>query len=424
MPKPLDQTLGVLTGAVGDYLARTGNALATPMTLVQRGEVLASDAAALRRAYARPSSRLAVLIHGLMATEQCFVFDGPGAPRDYGSELEDRGWTALRLRYNTGVSLQRNAADLAALLEQVVQGWPVAVGEIALIGHSLGGLLLREAAAHASQSALRWPALVQHVACLATPHQGAPLERFGRRLSGALRRSADPLAALISQWADVRSVGIQQLGDAPTDFWLPHARHLLVASSLAGPAPLAAVIGDGMVSLQSALAQGPGGREVPRAERHVVRGLHHATLAFSPQVSALLLQWLPAYPLPEPLAASAAEATVEAVAAAPPGRATRGRWIGAAMLVRDAVRHGHRGVERVQLGRADQLLELLSAAVPAAAPGARSLHAVHKGVVVLHHGVLEVGLAAVDVGLALAMPSDKTLGPLRAAGGVGLDPWP
>ena len=389
MAKHLDQTLGVLTGAVGDYLARTGNALATPMTWAHAGELLPADPAALRRAFPQASSRIAVLIHGLMATELAFAFRGAGEPRDYGTELEARGWSSLRVRYNTGLSLKRNAGDLADLLEASVKAWPVPVSEIALIGHSLGGLLLREAAALATQRGMSWPGLVRHVACLATPHHGAPLERMGRWVSDSLRRTADPLGQLISQWADLRSVGIQQLGAVATDFWLPHARHLLVASSLAGHSPLSAAVGDGMVSLQSALAQAPGSGEVPQVQRHILSGLHHATLAFSTQVNDLLLAWLPAYSQPQPL-------STPSMAEAEPTPMARRHLFGAVLLARDAVRHGHRSIERLQLDRADQLLEVVTAVLPAAADAARGVHAVHEGLVVLHHGAIEAGLVVVE----------------------------
>lgn len=401
MLKPWDQSLGVLTGAVGDYLARTGNALSTPMTLAQDGETFDPSPESLRHAYPQPSRRVAVLIHGLMATELAFAFREPGPHRDYGTELTAQGWTALRIRYNTGLPLQRNASDLAELLSAVVAHWPTQLEQLALIGHSMGGLVLRQACAVGTERGLAWPPLVRHVVCLAAPHHGAPLERGGRWLTETLRSAPDPVAQLVGQWADLRSAGIQQLGAATTDFWLPHARHLLVASSLTGATPLAAVVGDGMVSLESALAQAPGHPPVPQADRQVVHGLHHATLAFSPEINLLLRQWLPAFalepadtasPIPPPSAPKAAQKPK--------------RLAGVAQLARDAVRHGHRSIQRVQLARADQALQAVSALVPGAAEAARTVHAVHEGIVAIQHGAIEAGLAIAE-GIAGAVASES-----------------
>ena len=403
MFKPWEQSLGVLTGAVGDYLARTGNALSTPMTLAQDGEAFAPSAESLHLALPQPTGRVVVLVHGLMATELAFAFRDPGPHRDYGTELAQQGWTALRIRYNTGLPLQKNASDLADLLEIVASGWPTLLEQLALIGHRLGGLVVRQACAVAVERGQAWPALVQHVACLATPHHGAPLERGGRWLTETLYSVPDPVAQLVGQWADLRSAGIQQLGAATTDFWLPHARHLLVASSLAGATPLASVVGDGMVSLESALAQAPGHPAVPQASRHVVYGLHHATLAFAPEVNQLLRQWLPSFaPQAAPPQVAASDAPP------PPAQAAASqkpkRLLGVAQLARDAIRHGHRSIHQVQLARADQALVLVTTLVPAAGQAARTAHAVHEGVVAIQHGAIEAGLAVVE-GIAIAASS-------------------
>lgn len=392
--------MGVLTGAVGDYLSRTGNALSTPMTLAIGGEVLDPSSASLRHAFPRATQRVVLLVHGLMATELAFAYREPGLHRDYGTELEEQGWTALRIRYNTGLSLHRNAHDLANLLELVAASWPAAIEQLALVGHSMGGLVVRQACAVAMERGLTWPPLVRHIACLATPHHGAPLERGGRWLTETLRSLPDPVAQLVGQWGDLRSAGIQQLGAASTDFWLPQARHLLVASSLAGATPLAAVVGDGMVSLESALAQAPGHPPVPHADRQVMHGLHHATLAFSPQVGQVLRQWLPSFPP----SSTAPELEAQAAAAPQTGK-QRKRLAGVAQLTRDAVRHGHRSIQRVQLARADQALQLVTALVPGAGDAAKTVHAVHEGLVAIQHGAIEAGLAIAE-GIASATAAE------------------
>lgn len=90
----------MLNGAVGDYLARRRNGLATELCLVHEGEVLALERAALERALPSASGTVVVFVHGLMCTETIWDFaDGSGGS---GERLaRARGVTPLRLRYNS-----------------------------------------------------------------------------------------------------------------------------------------------------------------------------------------------------------------------------------------------------------------------------------------------------------------------------------
>ena len=70
------------------------------------------------------------------------------------------------LRANTGLPLRENGAALTALLQRVVEGWPVPVTRIALVGHSLGGLVMRAAGAVASEAEELWSRCVTDVITL------------------------------------------------------------------------------------------------------------------------------------------------------------------------------------------------------------------------------------------------------------------
>src|SRR4051794_33871429 len=130
MGSKLDAALGILNGTVGDYLVRTGNALATPMMLLPSKQETTT-------------AKAVVLIHGLMGTEAHWTFpDGS----DYGSMLaRDLGFTPLYLRYNSGQPIGENGAELSKLLEALVSGWSGPLEELLLIGHSMGGLVARAA---------------------------------------------------------------------------------------------------------------------------------------------------------------------------------------------------------------------------------------------------------------------------------------
>ena len=106
MGKKLELAIAILNGAVGDRLARTDNGLATSMACFTAGRALPMTRAEIARAHPAATPRVAILVHGLMCTEDVWTLpDGT----DYGSLLaRDRGFTPLYLRYNTGLKISDN----------------------------------------------------------------------------------------------------------------------------------------------------------------------------------------------------------------------------------------------------------------------------------------------------------------------------
>jgi hypothetical protein len=84
------------------------------------------------------------------------------------------------------------------------------------------------------------------------------------------------------------------------------------------------------------------------------------------------------------------------------------RWRGLVALVRDAVEHGSRAVERIQLETARRPFTILEA-IPGVAEPTRVVHAIHDATVTSVHGVVRVvarGVGAtVDVALKVAESS-------------------
>ena len=324
MAKRLDGLLGVLNGAVGDYLARTDNGLATPMQLIHRGAPLPVDRAALAEAHPHATGRVVVLLPGIMCTETVWQLPRTaasatrpdGAPAtDYGAMLaRDLGFTPLYLRYNTGLAIPDNGASLAALLESLVGEYPAPLTEILLLGFSMGGLVARSACHVAHQRGQHWLRLVRRAIYLGTPHRGAPFERLGRTVARLLQSVDDPVTRLLADIANLRSDGVKDLGDAdlrhedrarrtPTVglrdpahpvALLPQIEHYLVAGTLS-PAPwLAALFGDTLVPLGSATDGAVpelAGAELPAGHVKVVPGLAHLTLAHHSAVYAHIRSW-------------------------------------------------------------------------------------------------------------------------------------
>lgn len=286
---PLELTIAVLNGAVGDYLAARGNGLSTPMSLVDRGKPLPLTQAGLQRhtllgprLRAEPPTvdaplRLVVFVHGLMCTEDIWDFpnEAPGSPpRSYGSRLHDEGsFIPLVLRYNTGLAIADNGRLFDAWLEGLLRalsesGVERGAVELSLVGYSMGGLVVRSACRRAegrpTDISSGWLSNMRRCVYVGTPHQGAPLERFGRGLTRLLAAIPDPIVTSVGELIDARSRGVKDLGDAVLSaehdgrgqrgaaFPLtPGIAHYLIAGSLVRNPQIAELLGDLMVPLPS-----------------------------------------------------------------------------------------------------------------------------------------------------------------------------
>lgn len=309
--------LGILNGVRGDRLARTGNELALPMTFTRGEGAVGLAPTELAAAFPDATPRLAVFAHGLCETDRSW-FDSDrteeGTETAYGLRLyRDLGYTPLYLRYNSGLHVSDNGRTLAALLTEVVNGWPCPVEEIALIGHSMGGLVVRSACHQAAENNSTWTGLVRHVFCLATPHLGSHVEQGANVVGWALDRLPEtrPFATSLKS----RSAGIKDLrfgsclesdwrGQDPDEFlknrcgevpFLPTANYYFVGVTVTRNAhhPLGLLLGDLLVRFSSASGSGLG-RVLPfeiDKGRHM-GGLHHFHLLNHPDVYEQLRHWL------------------------------------------------------------------------------------------------------------------------------------
>jgi pimeloyl-ACP methyl ester carboxylesterase len=306
--------LGALNAYVGDVLAAHGSALALAMTLRHRGADLPLERDALAAALPDAGPRAAIFVHGLGETDAAWRLRADAERPGYGACLRrDLGHTPLELRYNTGLHISDNGRALAALLEELHQAWPVALEEIVIVGHSMGGLVARSACHYGRVDGHGWTAAVRHVFCLGSPHLGAPLEKGVNALGWALHRVPEtrPLAKVL----DVRSAGIRDLryGACVDEDWcdcdpdelltdrchdvpfLPGARFYFVAATLSRRPgdPLGLVLGDLLVRYPSAAGAGRR-RRIPFAieDGHHVGGVTHFDLLNHPAVYEQIRAWL------------------------------------------------------------------------------------------------------------------------------------
>lgn len=290
-------TVAGISAAFGDHLSSSPAtiALTTPMSIRSQGRQVAITGDALRQSFPAAGPGLAVFVHGLAATELVWGADYPAAVEPL---------TAVMLRYNTGVSVAGNGAALSELLSALVGHWPVPVQRLVLIGHSMGGLVIRAAIAAGEAEQTVWLEPLTDVVTLATPHRGAPMEKAASAAIRALRLDAvaSPLADLFNR----RSRGIKDLrfgavrpqdwaGMDPDDVLhdttsplpLPTgvSHHGAVATLAADPSGLVAhTVGDGLVRPTSA-AFAPSG--VHRTLVHIPAAGHNKLLDH-PEVVGLL----------------------------------------------------------------------------------------------------------------------------------------
>lgn len=306
-------TLAVLNGLFGDRLA-TDRDLALPMSIVVDGRAIDVDANALATAFPRATERLVVFVHGLCESGQAWhrvSYDAGGEPiLPYGHRLAaDLDVTPVYVRYNTGLRIGANGDALDALLSQLIQAWPVPVVDLSIVGHSMGGLVARAACLRADAHASPWRGLLQHVVYLASPHQGAPLERFVERVTPTLGRL--PETALIAFILDARSAGIRDLrfgtalssdagdtaphrDDPPLPLPSDVRNHLVVATRSKNPAGLLSrLVGDGLVPVTSAIGPRADHMDLTAAANvlHVGRTNHNRILNH-PDVYKQLVAWL------------------------------------------------------------------------------------------------------------------------------------
>jgi pimeloyl-ACP methyl ester carboxylesterase len=308
--------LAALNGVLGDYLAASNNPLAITMRLRRGGIPLPDGRQGFAAAIPQASGKLVVLLHGLCMND----LQWRRKRHDHGAALaRDLAYTPVYLHYNSGLHISTNGRAFAKALEALVQLWPLPLTEIVLIGHSMGGLVVRSACHYGAEARHTWLRHVDKLVFIGTPHHGAPLERGGNWVDILL--SASAYTAPLARLGKIRSAGITDLrfgnlvdrdwkrrdrfargGDAREPVPLPEgvACYAIAATTGKKAGDLGdRLLGDGIVPLQSALGEHPNPRlalTFPESRKWVAYGTNHLDLLSRPEVYAQLKSWLGAAP--------------------------------------------------------------------------------------------------------------------------------
>ena len=280
-----------LNAAFGDHFAGTNNVLAIAMGIYVDGREVPLSSETLLAAFPGGGKRLCLLMHGLAFDEHCWDSGDEPDKTGFAPQLErDFGYTTLYLRYNTGLPIDDNGTRLAILLEQLLATWPEPVEELLLIGHSMGGLIGRNACEQAAAAGLVWPQLASMLICLGSPHLGSPWERLGHATNTALQLSE--ITAPLGRIAAARSQGIKDLRHGPeADDATPHdIAFRFLGSTMTDDIdhPLAEWFGDGLVTLGSSTSHPITGD----AKSIRLGGIGHMALLTEPRVYTQISQWL------------------------------------------------------------------------------------------------------------------------------------
>jgi pimeloyl-ACP methyl ester carboxylesterase len=341
--------LPVLNGALGDQLAARHDPRTIELSFRRAGH----DVAVADLGLHEPHQKTVVFVHGLMGDELIWQTDlqhATGGPLRYGPRLAaEAGLRVLYVRYNTGLHISENGRALHHLLSDLLATYPDALGELVLVGHSMGGLVIRSAGYYAAAAVGKedignsidagkklkskkrtpaadalpadsapWLAHLRTVFLLGVPHDGSYLEQNGLLVERLLKRINLFPTRFVSQAIARRSNGIKDLGQAllvdedwqqPDDPALPRPRtivpllpgvryHVLVGAWLRTNLPRAVrdYFGDGLVGTASgqgqlfgdeaALPPGTSVRTAHFGQQHHVGLLHH------PEVYQYLRQWV------------------------------------------------------------------------------------------------------------------------------------
>lgn len=300
--------LAIVNGVMGDRLEANGNPLAIAMRLRRKGKELKVEREALSKAFRAPRNKLLVMVHGLCMNDLQWARKGS----DFGAALErDLGYTVVHLHYNSGLHTSSNGRGFARLLEALVQQWPEPLEELAMLTHSMGGLVARSAYYYGTVGGQAWPRHLRKLIFLGTPHHGSMLERGGNLIDISL--GVSPYSAPFARLGKLRSAGITDLrhGNVLDEDWegidrfepvgdrrhpapLPEGvRCYAIAANIGKQA--GGLIGDGMVPVSSALGQ----HEDPRlalsfapSRQWVGYGMNHWALLREAAVYEQVRRWL------------------------------------------------------------------------------------------------------------------------------------
>lgn len=311
-----DRLHNILNGVLGDTLEKNKNSLAMKMNLYFKGKKLVLSPSFLNKIKASFNTKVCILVHGSCASENAWGFKEDNK-LNYGSLLErDLGLTPFYLHYNSGLHISSNGQQLSELLEKLFIHYPYPLEEIVLVGHSMGGLVIRSACHYAEKKNKNWIHLVKKIFYLGSPHLGTHFEKLGKLTTSILNIIPNPLTKLLVNLGDLRSNGIKDLrhGYLTDEDWqeksadnlfywplnktplLKSANHYLICGTISKipNSKMGRLFGDGLVHPASGMGQGLfSSSAIPFLPEYskIFTGISHNRLQKSSEVYEQIKNW-------------------------------------------------------------------------------------------------------------------------------------
>lgn len=272
--------LAIAAGPLGRVTQQQAAFERPPVAVRSIGEDLEITPAEVAEAFPDATDRIVVLVPALGEDESVWRQGAERVGASYGSRLAGLlGWTPVLLRADATVPVGQAGVETSAVLQQLVDAWPVPVRRIVLLGHGTGGLVARGALGVVALSERPWTGLVTELVALGTPHLVARPQRGTRELGRQL---------------DERLAGIWTGDDAVVDVpALDGVRYVVVSDEVTtSPNAAGRLLGDLLWWRQRSTLRHRRVRDLfPTAERHVV-STAEAPLVNHPEIHHALLLWL------------------------------------------------------------------------------------------------------------------------------------
>lgn len=313
----LARTRVVLNGVFGDSLAANRTSLALKMSLYSADKTkLVLSKKGLQKLVLPPSNRICIFAHGSCGSENGWNFKGNNK-KNYGSLIQrEFGFTPYFLKYNSGLHISTNGKKLSNLLENLIRHYPSKLDQIYLVGHSMGGLVIRSACHYGQKYKKKWVKKIKKIFYLGSPHLGTHLEKLGKLTTTVLNQIPNPVTRTIVSLGDLRSAGVKDLrhGYLVDEDWknkktdrlfymhankiplLKSAEHYFICGTLSKVAgsKMGKFFGDGLVHPSSGMGKGwfvPSAIENSEKNCKIIPGISHHHLLRSERVYKQMREW-------------------------------------------------------------------------------------------------------------------------------------
>lgn len=271
--------LQLATGPLGRGQQQAVTPDRPPVAVRSIGEDVELTPEEVAEAFPSATDRLVVFVPALGEEESVWRTAADQLGASYGSRLAGLlDWTPVLLRADDSVGIGATGVETSALLQRLVDCWPVPVRRVVLIGHGTGGLVARGALGVVAMSERPWTDLVTELIALGTPHLAAPPQRGTREIG---RQLDERLAGIVAD---------ETLVDVPP---LQGVRYVLISDRVtSSPTAASRILGDLLWWRQRATLRPRRARDLfPTAERHEV-GTADSPLVNHPEIHNALLLWL------------------------------------------------------------------------------------------------------------------------------------